>query len=67
MRFQREPTIYVLSKDKKNIIFFHLKIIIFTAVKFCSILLHVHVCVIAIRLGSCARGRCNTPYCLHDA
>ena len=27
------PTIYVLSKNKKNIKFFHLKMIIFTAVK----------------------------------
>ena len=32
------PTIYVLSKNKKNIKKFHLKIIIFTAVKNCSIL-----------------------------
>ena len=30
---QRVPTINVLSKNKKNITFFHLKIIIFTAVK----------------------------------
>ena len=29
----RVPTINVLSKNKKNITFFHLKIIIFTAVK----------------------------------
>ena len=29
------PTINVLSKNKKNIIFFHLKINIFTAVKYC--------------------------------
>ena len=32
------PTIYVLSKNKKNITFFHLKMINFTAVKNCSIL-----------------------------
>ena len=38
------PTINVLSKNKKNIKKFHLKIIIFTAVKYCSIL-HGHVCV----------------------
>ena len=36
--------IYVLSKNKKNIKNFHLKIIIFTAVKYCCIL-HGHVCV----------------------
>ena len=36
------PTIHVLSKNKKNIKNFHLKIIIFTAVKNCSIL-HGHV------------------------
>ena len=36
--------IYVLSKNKKNITFFQLKITIFTAVKYCSIL-HGHVCV----------------------
>ena len=33
LRFFRIPTIYVLSKNKKNITFFHLKITIFTAVK----------------------------------
>ena len=38
-RFSHVPTIYVLSKNKKNIKNFHLKIIIFTAVKYC------HVCV----------------------
>ena len=32
------PTIYVLSNNKQNITFFHLKIIIFTAVKYYSIL-----------------------------
>ena len=30
--------IYVLSKNKKNITFFHMKIIIFTVVKKCDIL-----------------------------
>ena len=35
---------YVLSKNKKSINVFHLKIIIFTAVKNCSIL-HGRVCV----------------------
>ena len=37
-RFQRVHTINVLSKNKKNITIFHLKIIFFTAVKNCSIL-----------------------------
>ena len=39
-------TIYVLGKNKKYTTIFHLKIIIFTAVKYCSIL-HTcrHVCV----------------------
>ena len=36
--------IYVLSKNKKNITIFHLKIIIFTATKYCRIL-HGRVCV----------------------
>ena len=31
------PTINVFSKNKKNITFFHLKIIFFTAVKHCRI------------------------------
>ena len=44
VRFQRVPTIYVLSKIKKYLTFFHMKITIFTAVKYCSIL-HGHVCV----------------------
>ena len=44
-RFHRVPTINVLSKSKKNnITMFHLKIIIFTAVIYCSIL-HGCVCV----------------------
>ena len=43
----RVPTIYVLSKNKKKYQNFHLKIIIFTAVKYCSIL-HGHVCVMII-------------------
>ena len=38
------PTIYVLSKIKKYLTFFHMKITIFTAVKYCSIL-HGYVCV----------------------
>ena len=37
-------TINVLSKNKKNIIFFHLKINIFAAMKYCCIL-HGRVCV----------------------
>ena len=41
------PTIYVLSKNKKSISFFHLKIIIFTAMKNHSIL-HGHVIVIKL-------------------
>ena len=32
------PTIYVLSKNKKNVTLLHLKIIIFTAVKYRSLL-----------------------------
>ena len=43
------PTIYVLSKNKTNIIFFHLKIINFTAVKYCSIL-HGHVFVMKAKI-----------------
>ena len=38
------PTIYILSKSKKNIKFFHLKIIIFAAFKNCCIL-HRLVCL----------------------
>ena len=38
------PTINVLSKNKKNNKKFHLKINIFTAVKYCCIL-HGHVCI----------------------
>ena len=37
-KFSRVPAIYVLSKNKENINFFHVKIIFFTAVKNCSIL-----------------------------
>ena len=37
-RFLRVPTIYVLSKNKKNIKSFHLKIKIFTVLKNCCIL-----------------------------
>ena len=40
-RFLRVPTINVLSKNKKNITFFHLKILIFTALKTRSVL-HGH-------------------------
>ena len=39
--------IYVLSNSKKNIKIFHLKIIVFTAVKYCSIL-HRRVCVMTV-------------------
>ena len=42
--YSLEPPRYVLSKNKKNIKNFHLKIINFTAVKYCCIL-HGHVCV----------------------
>ena len=38
------PTICVLSKHLKNITIFHQKIIVFTAMKYCSIL-HRRVCV----------------------
>ena len=41
------PTINVLSKNKKNITCFYLKIIIFIAVKYCSIL-HGHFCVMSL-------------------
>ena len=37
-RFERVLTIYDLSKNKKTIVLFHLKNIIFTAVKYHSIL-----------------------------
>ena len=37
-QFKRVPTINVLSKNKKNITIFHLKIIFFTAVNDCIIL-----------------------------
>ena len=36
-RFLRVPTIYVLSKTKKNVRIFNLKITIFTAMKYCCI------------------------------
>ena len=42
-------TIYALSKNKKNVTIFHLKIIIYTAVKYCSIL-HGHACVMLYTL-----------------
>ena len=42
--YKRVPTIYILSKNKKKITFFHLNITFFTTVKYCSIL-HGHVCV----------------------
>ena len=48
-RFYRVPTSYVLSKNKKNIAPFHLKIIIFTAVKKRSIL-HGRVFVMYVPL-----------------
>ena len=47
-RFYSVPTIYVLSKNMKNITIFHLKIIIFTAVKYHSIL-HGHIGVMPRR------------------
>ena len=43
-RFYRVPTIYVLSKNMKNIIFFSSKNIIFRVFKNSSIL-HGYVCV----------------------
>ena len=42
--------IYVLSKNKKNITIFYLKIIIFTALKYCSIL-HDPVFVMCLLSG----------------
>ena len=47
-RFLRVPTINVLIKNKKNIKIVHLKMNIFTAVKYCCIL-YGRVCVILIR------------------
>ena len=44
-RFKCVPTINVLSKNEENNIIFHLKINIFTAVKYCCIL-HGRVCVL---------------------
>ena len=43
------PTINILSNNKKNITIFHLKIDIFTAIKYCCIL-YGHVCVMHTRL-----------------
>ena len=43
-RFECVPTINVLEQKKKDIIIFHLKINIFTAVEYCCIL-HGCVCV----------------------
>ena len=40
----------VLSKNKRNSIIFHLKIIVFTAVKYCCIL-HGRVCVMTYAQG----------------
>ena len=50
-RFKRVPTIYVLSKNKKMSHFFHLKIQVFTSVKYCSIL-HGRVFVICHIISS---------------
>ena len=45
------PQSMLRAKIRKNITFFHLKIIIFTAVKYCSIL-HGRICVICnIKVG----------------
>ena len=53
--FKRLPTNNVLSKQKKNIKHFHLKMNIFTAVKYCCIL-HGRVCVMSVKAvdESCA-------------
>ena len=51
----RTPTINVLSKNKKNITIFHLKIIVFTAVKNCSIL-HGRIFVMIIFLQKLKTG-----------
>ena len=48
-RFQCVPTINILGQKKKNIIVFHLKINIFTAVKYCYIL-HGRVCVMGMAI-----------------
>ena len=50
-RFYRVPTIYVLSKNKDNIIIFHLKINIFIAVKYCCIF-HGRVCIMETLLST---------------
>ena len=52
------PSINVLSKNKKNIIIFHLKINIFTAVKYCCIL-HGHVCIMASCCDACLASTVN--------
>ena len=49
----RVPTIYVLGKNKKNITFFHLKIIDFIAVKNCN-MLYWHVFVMGVKHTVCA-------------
>ena len=46
------PKIYVLSKNKKNVTIFHLKIIIFTAVKYCSILPETRIRFLAVTASS---------------
>ena len=53
--FLLQNIINVLSKNKKNIIIFHLKIIIFSAMKYRCIL-HGHVCVMIYHLVSLMKG-----------
>ena len=55
------PTINVLSKNKKNITFSHLKIIVFTVVKNCSIL-HGRVSVLSLA-NSCASAHSDSVFC----
>ena len=48
------------QKIRKNITIFHLKIIIFIAVKYCSIL-HGHVCVLTVCYSLCQTNK-NTVF-----
>ena len=72
-RFQHIPSIYVLSKSKKNIIIFHLKINIYTAVKYCCIFGRVFIMLKTFHLRSCFKSvfttkrtptECSTPLLL---
>ena len=57
------PTINVLSKNKKNIIIFHLKIIFFTAMKNHCIL-HGHV-IVMLRGSYVGCSSCDINLCIN--